>query len=146
MTVQEVKKRLEALHYRILHNVFCNKVHNAELEALNIAIESMEEVEQYRALGTVEELKEAREMNKNCTIEQLTGVECSYNETGCSDCKGKQALLEAMEKQIPIKIKEIHVDEYYCPACGVELNCNDAKVEDKYCSECGQRFEVNEDD
>lgn len=57
MTVQEVKKRLQALHYRILHNVFCNKVHNAELEALNIAIESTEELEQYRALGTVEELK-----------------------------------------------------------------------------------------
>ena len=61
MTVQEVKKRLEALHYRIVHNVFCNKVRNAELEALNIAIESMKEVEQYRTLGTVEELKEARE-------------------------------------------------------------------------------------
>ena len=62
MTVQEVKKRLEALQYRILHNVFCNKVHNAELEALNIAIECMEECEQYRALGTVEELKEAKKL------------------------------------------------------------------------------------
>ena len=59
MTVQEVKKRLEALHYRILHNVFCNKVHNAELEALNIAIECMQELEQYRALGTVEGFQKA---------------------------------------------------------------------------------------
>ena len=51
-----------------------------------------------------------------------------------------------IEKQIPMIIKEIHVDEYYCPACGAELTCNDSKVEDKYCRECGQRFEVGEED
>ena len=77
-------------------------------EVKDMCIEVLVQVEQYRALGTVEELKEAR------------------------------------EKQIPIKIEEIHVDEYYCPACGSELNCNDAKVEDKYCSECGQRLCVEE--
>ena len=48
--------------------------------------------------------------------------------------------IKALEKQIPKKIKEIHVDEYYCPACGAELTCNDAQVEDKYCRECGQRL------
>ena len=63
--------------------------------------------------------------------------------------KRKEAIhlaIQCMRKQIPMKIKEIHVDEYYCPACGSELNCNDARVEDKYCSECGQRFEVSEED
>lgn len=54
--------------------------------------------------------------------------------------------ITSMEKQIPMKIKEIHVDEYYCPSCGAELNCNDAKVQDKYCSECGQKFEVGDED
>ena len=60
--------------------------------------------------------------------------------------KAVDVAIENMEKQIPMKIKEIHVDEYYCPSCGAELTCNDAKVEDKYCRECGQRFEVNEED
>ena len=62
-------------------------------------------------------------------------------------CFFEQAIdiaIESMEKQIPMKIKEIHVDEYYCPACGAELNCNDAKVNDNYCSECGQRFWMEE--
>lgn len=100
MTVQALKFFHKLKQYAPAHD----KKH------FDVVEQALEEVEQYRALGTVEELKEAR------------------------------------EKQIPMKIKEIHVDEYYCPACGSELNCNDAKVEDKYCSECGQRFEVSEDD
>ncbi|MCM1508380.1 MAG: hypothetical protein NC177_14800 [Ruminococcus flavefaciens] len=46
----------------------------------------------------------------------------------------------AINKQIPQKIKEIHIDEYYCPACGTENNCNDKIVEDCYCPVCGQRI------
>lgn len=47
---------------------------------------------------------------------------------------------EALKKQIPMEVKEVHVDEYYCPACGSENNCNDKIVEDSYCPECGQRI------
>ena len=46
-------------HYKhgITHDIFKEPV----TTYAKLAIESMEEVEQYRALGTVEELKEARE-------------------------------------------------------------------------------------
>lgn len=112
MTVQEAKKIMEMFLHKqcdIYRTLFAYT--DIEIwEAVKMSADALEEVEQYRALGTVEELKEAR------------------------------------EKQIPMKIKEIHVDEYYCPACGAELNCNDSKVEDKYCRECGQRFEVGEED
>ena len=53
--------------------------------------------------------------------------------------------IKALEKQIPKKVKEIHVDEYYCPSCGSENNCNDRIVGHKYCPNCGQRFWGNED-
>lgn len=46
--------------------------------------------------------------------------------------------IHCMEKQIPMTVKEVHVDEYYCPACGAENCCNDGVVEDKFCPECGQ--------
>lgn len=46
--------------------------------------------------------------------------------------------IEALEKQIPMKVDEIHVDEYFCPACGAENNCEDGVVGDKFCPECGQ--------
>lgn len=47
--------------------------------------------------------------------------------------------MEALQKQIPMKVTDIHVDEYYCPACGSENNCNDKIMADNYCPMCGQR-------
>ena len=45
---------------------------------------------------------------------------------------------EAVEKQKPMKVNEVHVDEYYCPACGSENCCDQGKVYDKYCPVCGR--------
>ena len=46
---------------------------------------------------------------------------------------------EAMEKQKGMKVNEIHVDEYFCPACGSENNNGDFGVPgDHYCPICGQ--------
>lgn len=55
---------------------------------------------------------------------------------GCFDLA-----IQAVEKQLPMKIKEIHLDEYFCPACGSENGCNDGVVGDNYCPNCGQRFD-----
>ena len=52
--------------------------------------------------------------------------------------------IDCISKRIPKKIKEIHVDEYYCPACGSENCCNDGIVTDEYCPQCGQKLEVGE--
>lgn len=43
-------------------------------------------------------------------------------------------------RETPMKITEIHVDEYYCPACGAENNCDQGYVQDAYCPACGQRL------
>lgn len=48
---------------------------------------------------------------------------------------------EAVEKQEPMKVKEVHVDEYYCPACGSENCCDQGIVEDRYCPYCGQAIQ-----
>lgn len=46
---------------------------------------------------------------------------------------------ESLQKQIPMKVKEIHVDEYFCPACGEQNNCGDIYlIGDSYCPKCGQ--------
>ena len=54
------------------------------------------------------------------------------------DMQCKEMVEKAIEKQIPMEVKEIHVDEYYCPACGSENNCSVGIVEDDYCPRCGQ--------
>lgn len=43
----------------------------------------------------------------------------------------------AVEKQKSMKVNKVHVDEYFCPACGSENNCDYGKVHDKYCPICG---------
>lgn len=47
---------------------------------------------------------------------------------------------ELSRRETPMKITEIHVDEYYCPACGAENNCDQGCVQDAYCPACGQRL------
>lgn len=75
-------------------------------EAQDMAIKALEEVQQYRAIGTPEECQ------------------------------------TAVEKQIAMKVTDIHVDEYHCPACGSENTTSDAlTVGDHYCPNCGQRLE-----
>lgn len=48
---------------------------------------------------------------------------------------------EAIEKQIPMQIKEVHIDEYICPACGAENLCDQGIVQDKFCPNCGQALD-----
>lgn len=50
------------------------------------------------------------------------------------------AIEKLSRKETPMKITEIHVDEYYCPACGAENNCDQGDVQDAYCPVCGQRL------
>lgn len=62
-------------------------------------------------------------------------------------CSGAKEIIEfALLKQIPREIEEIHCDEYYCPACGAENNCDQYIVYDLYCPHCGQRINTTTED
>lgn len=73
-------------------------------------------------------IKIIKKMHKGCpTEEQNEALENAY---------------AALRRQIKTKVNEVHVDEYYCPACGAENNCNDHVVGDKFCPECGQALNL----
>ena len=98
MTVQEAKNQIE---YNVKYRIFTPRV-----EALQIAIECMEKVEQYRALGTVEELKEARE-------KQVASkwIECPYADLiMCPSCNAEFSTIDNCTEQFE-----------YCPKCGKRL-------------------------
>lgn len=67
---------------------------------------------------------------------------CRKAEIDCTvtiDKKKTHLILNALSKQIPMKVKEIHVDEYVCPACGAEkLNGDFKKICYHFCPMCGQ--------
>ena len=49
---------------------------------------------------------------------------------------------ELKERDMAMEVEDIHLDEYYCPACGAENSCNQRCVEDNFCPVCGQRLKV----
>lgn len=64
MTENEAKQKLENLHYKIIHTSFCNKVYEIEIVALCMAKDALEKIQQYRAIGTIEEFKALKEKNE----------------------------------------------------------------------------------
>ena len=81
----------------------------------------------------------------DCVMTRLG--ECSYEETGCSDCRVISICKEALEKQIPIKAEyhepDFDVRMFSWWTCG-NCDCEIASVVDKYCSYCGRRIDWNE--
>lgn len=92
-------------------------------------------------------------------MNRLTHERCNGIKTGYWSPEKKDELVKALaeyentgltpdqiqalkERDTAMQIKEIHLDEYYCPACGSENNCNLGIVEDRFCPECGQKLKV----
>lgn len=55
-----------------------------------------------------------------------------------------EQIMELKARDTAMEINEIHVDEYYCPACGAENNCDQGVVEDYFCPRCRQRLKERE--
>lgn len=70
--------------------------------------------------------------------DELVNALAAYENTGLTP----DQIMELKERDTAMQIKEIHLDEYYCPACGAENNCNQRIVEDRFCPECGQKLKV----
>lgn len=121
----------------------------AYMKAMEVAIKALEEVKQYRALGTLEELQIMKEHGG------FTGVELAQIAAGQMKLKEYQTIgtpeecRAAREKQIPKRPKE-YEDKYYgCPTCGNVLLHKWEKYPDKlmdkrnglpYCLGCGQKI------
>lgn len=68
--------------------------------------------------------------------EDLVNALAAYENTGLTP----DQIQELKERDTAMQVEEVHLDEYYCPACGAENNCNQGIVGDKFCPECGQRL------
>lgn len=99
------------------------------IAGLDIAIAALREIKQYREIGTLEEAK-----NQKHNLGVAYKIISDYEAIGTvKECR------EAREKQEGMQVNEIHVDEYFCPACGSENNNGDIGCPgDHYCPVCGQ--------
>lgn len=126
MTESEAKIILET---EIVHHPECSIFS----EALSISIQALEEVQQYRAIGTPEELQDM----KNNYFEALSDWR-QYRKIGTVyECR------TAREKQIPKKPDFTEDKEFaLCPCC------NGKGLSDKqnYCDNCGQKFDWSDEE
>lgn len=102
---------------------------------------AIKEVQQYRKIGTPEELTRAQKYidlaKQNGTIGKMIEECAAYEEIGTvEECR------EAVEKQKPKKPNMTGMDEqdyYTCPNCGEDIgSIDDYLPRDRYCHNCGQ--------
>lgn len=140
MTEKEAKLILDVRISRFDHAGDVN-------EALEMAKQALEEIQQYRAIGTVEELSRASRYimlaKKHGTIGQMIDECVAYEEIGTvEECR------EAVEKQKPKDVvkfseiietifREIERTALFCPECGSYI-CEEKDDMPKHCNNCGQ--------
>lgn len=117
-------------------------------ESIDMAIKALEEVQQYRAIGTVEELETAskylRLVKKHGTVGKTIEECAEYEEIGtpeeCREAVTKQISRHPVDKTKP----DSGYGNYYenarvivCPNCNGRLKL---KSKGKYCDKCGQKL------
>lgn len=105
---------------------------NISREASKLAIQALEEVQQYQKIGTPEELQDM----KNNYFEALSDWR-QYHKIGTlEECR------TAIEKQIPKKPDFTEDKEFaLCPCC----NGKGLFDKQKYCDNCGQKIDWSEE-
>lgn len=86
-------------------------------EACDIAIKALEEVQEYRKLGTVEEVRAAVDKEKDKKrIEPITHLDKYYHESACPNCGS-----ELRAKVVGYTLKQAIGEYNNCPWCGQKL-------------------------
>lgn len=113
------------------------------LEDMYIAILALKEIQQYREIGTVEDIKQAigiLSLSENDIVETFHELN-EYRKIGTvEECR------KAVEKQRPKKPKELDTEYGYfiCGNCGGAMACTDDFKTHKYCLNCGQAIQWEE--
>lgn len=111
------------------------------VKAFKMAVAALEEIQKYRAIGTVEEVKRMQRYSalakKHSTIGQVIDSCAEYEAIGTvEECR------EARERQIPKKL--IHGGLYACPNCHTIMLQGAFEAKGKCCKECGQVLDWSE--
>lgn len=139
MTEQEVIEWEYCRAIDLIKKIKTEETHERYVDrhkALDMAISALEGIQQYRALGTVEQLMD---MKKNY-VEALSDWR-QYRKIGTLE-----ELREVREKQV--SKKPIRNDLCTCPSCGthnevIKKRRNTVNNDIVYCWHCGQAMEVN---
>ena len=151
MTEQEAVERLKCM--RLFMQIEDDKNECKFLEddyiANDMAIKALEEIQQYRALGTVDELKSMKENGAFTGVElaQLAAMQMrlkKYESIGTVE-----ELRVARDKQVAKKppfIKRSFTQFYVCPGCSNAEHYEKLYSKMPYCFKCGQKLDWSDED
>lgn len=129
MTENEAIKGLMFLKEKLYNGIYADR-----LDCIDYAISALKNFQQYREIGASPE-RITELILEGSAAKRILG---HHQKIGTvQECR------EAVEKQKTMKVNEVHVDEYYCPACGSENNCDQGEIWDRYCPNCGQAIAKN---
>lgn len=127
MTENEAIKILEE---RYLTMSMCGDIEQCKRnnQAISSAVTALTEIQQYRAIGTVEECREARKKQRAKKPYLYGGTRQGLDNDGNSISKAENC--------------------YECPTCdqflGYEVDCKDENYQVDYCPYCGQAIDWSE--
>ena len=115
-----------------------------------LAITALTEIQQYRAIGTVEEIENSFKKTINAfekanpLIKSALDILQEYQRIGTID--EFKALKEKNEAKKPIfKFEYEDGRQFYdCPVCGAYVMHAGVQSKEKYCSNCGQKLDWSE--
>ena len=153
MTVQEAKKEMEICNELMLYDFSygeeipyesLNESNKKLYDAHVIAIGCMEEVEQYRALGTVEEIK--KKLQTELPYMSLAQARFKSELDEYRNLGTVEELKEAREKQVAKKPKDIDEEcgTFVCPSCESMICSLDDMTVHQHCLICGQKLDWEE--
>mgnify|MGYP003296720423 CR=1 FL=1 len=128
MTENEAKKELER-HIQYLRETWKPHPDYNVIESLQMAIQALEQLKQYRAIGTVEDIQDIYSL---CFT--LQGIVNKYSEIGTTE-----EFKALKEKNEPKKVDE----DYCCPICHT-CGMDDDGIKGTYCTDCGQKLAWSE--
>ena len=142
MTENEAKEILAA-HYEFLRESWKPYPDIKVLDAIKVAISSIDKIQQYRAIGTFEEIKDILQIISDGQDDvDESGIStgllhtlleyAEYKKIGTVDECREAMERQRVKKRIKGKIFK-SLGYYQCPICGGLLMRNE-----KFCSECGQ--------
>lgn len=123
------------------------------ITSVEVAIRALEEVQQYRQIGTVEECRKSVEICKSMIERNITPENMEEYMKFEDECISKgftfNSLLEAREKQT--EKKPIRLDKCTCPSCSTHNETwrkrrNTIPSDIVYCWHCGQAVEIKRSD
>lgn len=115
--IKELKMQIETAERMVSYNAAFEPKHDnsvlaSKIKTAEMAIKALEEIQQYRAIGTVEECREAREKQRakipGYEGDGYSDGEMVYDTWICPNCSESY---------------EVGFDEYeYCPNCGQHID------------------------